>query len=97
MKDFFVYILKCRDGSYYVGHTDDIEIRIAEHQAGSYAGYTSKRLPVQLVYAKTFYSRDEAISAEQQIKKWKRIKKEALIKEDWNNIKFHSKRKSNIE
>jgi len=61
MEYFFIYILRCSDGSYYVGHTDNLDIRIAQRQTAFYSGYTSKRLPVQLVYTKTFYSRDEAL------------------------------------
>lgn len=45
----YVYILRCADGSYYTGSTSDLEHRLAEHGAGFYGGYTSKRLPVELV------------------------------------------------
>jgi len=92
MNPFFVYILQCSDKSYYVAHTDDLEERIAKHQSGYYAGYTSTRLSIKLVYTQTFYSRDEALVAEQQIKKWKRCKKEALIHKNWEKIKILSKR-----
>ena len=57
MKEFFLYILKCNDGSYYVGHTDEIEKRIAEHMLGSVPCYTSTRLPVELVFIQNFNSR----------------------------------------
>ena len=87
MKPFFVYMLKCRDGSYYIGHTDDIEKRIAEHNDGSIKCYTQSRLPVKVVYTKDFATRDEALIAERQIKGWSRIKKEALIRDDWDMIK----------
>ncbi len=50
MNCFYVYILKCNDDSYYIGHTDNIEKRIAEHDSASYPGYTQTRLPVKLVY-----------------------------------------------
>ena len=79
-------MLKCNDNSYYTGHTDNIEKRLAEHQAGSYEGYTAKRLPVVLVYLATFPSRIEALEAEQKIKAWSRKKKEALIKSDWESL-----------
>ena len=72
---FYVYILKCNDGSYYTGHTDDIERRIAEHKGGLYQGYTSSRLPIQLVYLEEFFSRIEALEAERKIKNWSRKKK----------------------
>ena len=87
MKPFFVYMLKCKDESYYIGHTDDIEKRIAEHNDGSIKCYTQSRLPVTVVYTKDFATRDEALIAERQIKGWSRIKKEALIRDDWDMIK----------
>lgn len=54
MNDFYVYILKCNDSSYYVGHTDNIEKRISEHESNAYECYTSNRLSVNLVYVQTF-------------------------------------------
>ena len=86
MAYFFVYMLKCADTSYYVGHTDNLEKRIFEHRLGKCEGYTSTRLPIEVVFAQTFTSRYEALSSEMKIKKWSRKKKEALIKEDWNEV-----------
>ncbi len=83
---FWVYILSCADGSYYTGHTDNLEKRIAEHQTGEIEGYTSTRLPVKLVFFSEFPTRDEAIEAEWQIKGWSRKKKEALIRGDWADL-----------
>jgi predicted GIY-YIG superfamily endonuclease len=80
-------MLKCNDGSYYIGHTDDIDKRIAEHTQGKINGYTKKRLPVKIVYVQNFMTRDEAINAERQIKGWSRKKKEALLRDDWEKIK----------
>lgn len=79
-------MLKCSDSSYYIGHTDDLEKRVAEHNAAKCAGYTSTRLPVTLVYAEAVASRYEALVAEHKIKKWSRKKKEALIAGDWSRI-----------
>lgn len=93
MNCFYVYILRCNDGSYYVGHTDSIEKRIAEHDAGSYPGYTQTRLPINLVYVQEFSTRDEAFNAEHQIKKWNRKKKEAIIENDWNSLKLLAKKR----
>jgi predicted GIY-YIG superfamily endonuclease len=90
---FYVYILKCKDGSYYTGHTDDIDKRINEHVRGETPSYTSKRLPVTLVYMQEFPSRYEALVAERQIKSWGRNKKEALIKQNWELISLLSKRR----
>jgi putative endonuclease len=82
---FHVYILKCRDGSYYTGHTDDIEKRISEHKLGSIPTcYTKTRLPVEVVFTEAFATRVEALDMEQRIKGWSRRKKEALINGDWN-------------
>jgi predicted GIY-YIG superfamily endonuclease len=83
---FWVYILCCADDSYYTGHTDDLEKRIAEHQSGTIEGYTSTRLPVKLVFSEQFSSREEALACEQQIKGWSRKKKEALMRGDWQEL-----------
>ena len=76
-------MLRCADGSYYVGHTDNLEIRIAQHQSGHFTGYTFKRRPVQLVWNDSSQSRDDAKAAERKIKGWSHAKKEALIAGDW--------------
>jgi putative endonuclease len=84
----FLYILLCADGSYYVGTTrKELELRVAEHNAGSFGGYTLTRRPVILVYAEHFESIADAIAAERQIKGWSRAKKQALIEGDWNSIR----------
>jgi len=84
---FHTYILHCADGSYYVGHTDILEQRIAQHQQGEIPGYTASRLPVRLLWQEAFGTREEAVAAEQQIKGWSRAKKEALIAGDWDQIR----------
>ena len=76
-------MLRCADGSYYVGHTDDLEVRVATHQSGLIEGYTQKRCPVVLEWSQEFAERDEAFRAERQIKGWRRDKKEALIRGDF--------------
>lgn len=84
---FWVYILKCSDGSYYTGHTDELERRIAEHVAGEFRGcYTYQRRPVELVFSQDFPTRDEALRAERQIKGWSRAKKLAMINGDWETV-----------
>jgi tRNA/rRNA methyltransferase len=85
---FFAYMLRCSDGSYYVGHTDDLEGRVGAHQSGLLPGYTQKRRPVHLVWSQDFPERDHAFAAERQIKGWSRAKKEALIAGDWNAIQL---------
>ena len=84
--DFYAYLLRCADCSYYAGHTDDLERRIAQHIDGTSGGYTAKRRPVLLVWSDNFRTHDEALSAERRIKGWGRAKKEALIAGDWNLI-----------
>jgi predicted GIY-YIG superfamily endonuclease len=77
---FWVYILRCSDGSYYTGHTKCLELRIAQHQKGGIENcYTASRLPERLVFCEEFPSRNEAFEAERQIKDWSRKKKEAMM------------------
>ena len=83
----FVYMLRCADGRYYVGSTrKSLEARIAEHNSGVLKGFTSQRLPVVLVWSQAFADITAAISAERQIKGWRRAKKEALIAGDFEAI-----------
>ena len=89
MKPFFVYLLRCADGSFYAGHTDDLVLRVAQHQAGEVEGYTHSRRPVELVWSQETASRLEALSAERQIKGWSRAKKLALIAGDWDAVQRH--------
>ena len=83
---FYVYLLKCADGSYYTGHTNDLEARVAAHQQGSIPGYTQTRRPVRLLFAEVLPSRTDALERERQIKGWSRRKKEALIRGDWESL-----------
>jgi predicted GIY-YIG superfamily endonuclease len=88
---FYLYILRCSDGSYYVGHTDDLEIRVAAHNRGEIEGYTRGRRPVRLVFADEFSSREDALTRERQIKGWSRAKKEALVKGRWACLEWLSR------
>ncbi len=83
---FWAYMLECGDGTFYVGHTDDLDVRIAQHHSGETRGYTSTRRPLKLVWSDEFPSRYEALAAERQIKGWGRAKKIALIRGDWAEI-----------
>lgn len=84
---FWVYILRCADNSYYTGHTDNLEQRIAQHNQGYFpACYTYKRRPLELVFSQTFVTREEALTSEQQIKGWSRKKKEAMMRGDWAEV-----------
>lgn len=88
----WVYMLRCADGSYYVGHTEDLEGRIGTHQSGLIEGYTQNRRPVMLVWSQEFPDRYAALAAERQIKGWTRRKKEALIRGDFDAIKQLAKK-----
>jgi putative endonuclease len=83
---FFAYMLRCSDGSFYTGHTDDLELRLAHHVAGTFGGYTATRRPIELVWSETFPTRIEALAAERRIKGWGRAKKQALIRGDWAEV-----------
>jgi putative endonuclease len=75
----YVYILRCSDGSYYVGSTSNLDARVESHQRGRGGHYTSRRQPVTLVWAGEFESISAAFAFEHQVKGWRRDKKEALI------------------
>jgi proteasome lid subunit RPN8/RPN11/predicted GIY-YIG superfamily endonuclease len=91
---FWAYMLRCRGGVLYTGHTDDLENRIGEHQSGLVNGFTNKLLPVELVWSQEFSTRYEALTAERQIKGWSRKKKLALIRGDWAEISDLAKSKN---
>ena len=90
----YTYILRCSDDSYYTGSTNDIDKRIAQHQAGEGANYTKKRLPIELIYFEEFQRVDEAFLREKQIQGWSRAKKEALIKGNFQKLQEASKSKA---
>ena len=91
----YLYILRCRDGSYYVGSTTNPDYRVQQHKDGEGGDYTQRRLPVELVYAEEFESIHEAFLAEREVECWRREKKDALIRLDyealpelsWNSLK----------
>lgn len=89
---FYCYILRCADGMYYCGHTESLEKRISEHQTGLIKGFTSRKLPVKLLWSEKFPTRVEALEAERRIKGWSRAKKEALIRGDWAAIQRLAKK-----
>jgi predicted GIY-YIG superfamily endonuclease len=90
----FVYILRCADGSYYVGSTQDLQGRVATHNAGGGPPYTRRRLPVVLVYSEPFASTSHAVRRERQLKRWSRAKKAALIAGNLDKLKKLSKRRT---
>jgi putative endonuclease len=89
----YLYILRCADGSYYVGTArNGLEARVAEHNAGTFDGYTSKRKPVSLIFSQHFESITDAIAAERQVKGWSRAKKEAMMRGDWDGVSALARR-----
>ena len=92
MNNYCVYILKCSDGSYYTGITNDVERRFYEHSSGrEIKSYTFTRRPVELVFTEYFQDVNDAISFEKQVKGWSRKKKEAIIERNWNKLPQLSK------
>jgi len=87
MNNYTVYILLCGDGAYYVGVTNDLNRRIQEHQNGDNTkAYTYSRKPLKLVFQEHFNDINQAIAFEKQVKGWRREKKEALIRGEWNKL-----------
>src|SRR5687767_2847633 len=86
VRPFYLYILRCTDGSLYVGHTDDIERRIDQHESGFVDSYTGRKGVAEVAWVEEMPSREEALSRERQIKGWSRKKKEALIDGDWTRV-----------
>ena len=75
----YTYLLRCADGTLYCGWTNDLEKRVAAHNAGTGAKYTKPRRPVELAYYETFATKQEAMRREAEIKRLTRQEKLALI------------------
>ena len=90
---FWAYILHCHPGLFYTGHTDDLDRRVAQHEAGAIPGFTRDHLPISLAWSQEFVTREEAKRAEKQIKGWSRAKKMALIRGDWDAVSAHARSK----
>ena len=80
----YMYVVECCDGSYYTGYTTDVKRRVAIHNSGKGAKYTRARLPVKLIYAEGFDSKEEAMSAEALLKRKKRPQKESYLNDNQN-------------
>ena len=81
-----MYILKCKDKTFYTGSTQDLDRRLVQHQIGEGANYTKVRLPIELVYFEEYVHIDEAFYREKQIQGWSRKKKVALIEGNYNDL-----------
>jgi putative endonuclease len=94
MKIYYVYILKCSDNTYYTGFTSNLENRIQQHNQGRHIdSYTYKRRPVELVFYSEFSNVEIAIETEKQLKKWSRVKKKALINNEYEKLPNLAKKK----
>ncbi len=91
---FYVYILRCRDSTYYTGHTDDLDRRMAQHGDGVGAAYTSKRRPLELLWATDCQTREQAFELEKQVQGWSRAKKEAMMRGDFAALPALSRSRS---
>lgn len=92
--EYHVYILRCANGAYYVGYTENLEQRVLRHNQGRAAAYTKQNGPVELLYSEAHSAEKEAMSRERQLKKWTRVKKEALIRGDLERLHEEARRKS---
>ena len=87
MKDYYVYMVLCADASYYVGVTNDVDRRVAQHNLGlDIHCYTFLRRPVRIIYAARFSDPNDAIRWEKQIKGWSRKKKAALAAGEFTRL-----------
>src|SRR4030067_3637386 len=75
---WFVYMVKCKDGSIYTGISNDVEDRIKEHNSGQGGKYTASKRPVRLIFQEEQTDKSSTLKREKQIKNWGRVKKEAL-------------------
>lgn len=94
---FSLYILECVDGALYVGHTDNLDERMRQHEAGKSDAYTAKRHPLKLIHVEEFETRYEALMMERKLKGWSRAKKLAYIAGDWSAVHRLSKGKHQHE
>jgi putative endonuclease len=92
--EYWVYILRCADGTLYTGSTRNLKQRLSDHNKGTGAKYTASRRPVKLVYSEPHRNQHFAMRREMQIKGWTRAKKVALIKGDVKLLKKLSRKRS---
>lgn len=90
----WVYILECRDGTYYVGSTRDIDARLDEHQRGLGSSYTRRRLPVRLAWAEEFSNVGDAFAMEKRLQRWSHAKRQAVVEDRWDDLPALSRGRS---
>ncbi|MCA9285545.1 MAG: GIY-YIG nuclease family protein [Phycisphaerales bacterium] len=91
---FHTYLLRCADGTIYVGSCENLVNRVASHNDGTAATWTMKRRPVQLVHSEAFPTRAEAVAREKQLKRWSHAKKAALASGDTERLRALAKRRT---
>ena len=91
--DYWVYIIRCADGSYYTGSTRDLEKRLRAHEEGRAPAYTARRRPLYLAFSEKYDTMEAARRRELQIKRWTRKKKQALISENVEGLKSMDKKR----
>jgi predicted GIY-YIG superfamily endonuclease len=84
--EFTLYILECADGSFYIGHADDLGTRLGQHDEGKCCGHTSIRRPLKLIHTEGFETRYLALTMERKLKSWSRAKKLAYMAGDWKAV-----------
>ena len=84
---YYVYLIRCLDGSYYIGFTHNLQKRMQEHKGGYGSKHSSERGINDLLYYETFQSKTEALEREKQLKGWSRAKKEALMTGDKDQLR----------
>jgi predicted GIY-YIG superfamily endonuclease len=90
---FFVYIVRCADGSFYVGHASNVDDRVKLHNDARGALWTACRRPLTLAYQEQHPSNAKAIARERQLKRWSHAKKLSLIDGDLGKLKSLAKRR----
>ena len=88
---FTAYILECADRSLYIGHTDNLDLRMQQHDSGTCGSYTATRRPLTLLHVETFETRYEALTMERKLKGWSRAKKLTWVRGDWDAIHLLAK------
>lgn len=83
----YAYILRCADGTFYTGHSTDLDSRLKAHNDGVAANYTARRRPVELIYSELAQTEIAAVQRERQLKRWSAEKKEALAAADLSRLK----------
>ena len=92
MKTYYVYMLRCFDGTFYVGVTSDFDRRWYQHETGEFETcYTFVRRPLRVAYVGEFDRVEEAIRFEKKLKSWSHKKKRAFAERDWANMRRYSR------